>query len=56
MDKHYFESPEYSSDDLTRDDYAKQFIPRQDSFTKIHGSGTDTIKIVKNFMPKKTLN
>lgn len=55
MDKHYFESPEYSSDDLTRDDYAKQFIPGQDSFTKIHGSDTDTIKIVKNFMPKKDI-
>jgi len=53
MDRHYFESPEYSLDDLIRDDIAKHFVPEQDSLTKVIGTSADTIKIVKNFMPEK---
>lgn len=53
MNRHYFESPEYSLDDLIRDDIAKHFVPEQDSLTKVIGTGADTIKIVKNFMPEK---
>jgi hypothetical protein len=55
MDEHYFEAPKYSVKDLIKSDFLKDFTPEQDSLTKVIGNGTDTIKIVKNFMPEKDI-
>jgi hypothetical protein len=55
MNEHYFRAPEYSVKDLIENDFLKDFIPEQDTLTKIIGTGTDTIKIVKNFMPEKDI-
>jgi hypothetical protein len=52
MDKHYFESSNWSTEDFLKSDELKNFPPVYDNVTKVIGTNIDTIKIVENFMPK----
>lgn len=56
MNKHYFEAKDYSAKDLIEADEYAIFTPEMDSTTKLLGTGVDTIKIVKNFMPEQDVN
>lgn len=53
MNKDFFEATKYSEKDLTANDELKNFTAEKDSLTNVIGTDVDTIKIVKNFMPKK---
>ena len=57
-DHGYFESPNYSKQDLIDNDFKHnaQSSPIKDAVTEKLGTGPDTIKIIENFMPLHHLN
>lgn len=56
MDSAFFESSTYSTKDLYDNDQLKNLTVEQDSATKMFGTGPETIKIIKNFMPKEDVD
>lgn len=56
MNNSFFEAPEYSSEDLIKNDPFSRGSAEKDSLTNAIGTGPDTIKVIKNFMPEKDIN